>query len=162
MTKVTLLLTLTGMYDSIASSTPPVSYLTKLDIWIIVCLLHVFFVLVEYPIGNEKADLKWPFGHRFNIQNGWFSRPNGYFNPVILLPIVLALKHFAESEKITQKQENLKISNKIFPTEEIREHPKSYFDALKYAHNMEARSKIIYPISFVIFNIAYWLFIIEE
>ena len=49
--KITTLLTLSTLFGSLSIIVPPVSYLTKLDIYLITCMVHVFFALVEYPIA---------------------------------------------------------------------------------------------------------------
>ena len=126
MTKVTILLTLMGIFNNIASITPPISYLTKLDIWNIVCLLHVFFVLVEYPI-------------------------------------VLALKNRHEFQKDTEDEKQELKPTAAFSPANTKEKIVSFkASTLKLANDIEKCTKIIYPLSFALFNIAYWFFIIQN
>ena len=48
--QITTLLTLSTLYGALSTIVPAVSYLTKLDIYVIICILHVFFILIEFPI----------------------------------------------------------------------------------------------------------------
>ena len=47
---MTVLLTLTSMFDSLTDSTPRISYTTKLDNWMVICIIFVVFVLAELVI----------------------------------------------------------------------------------------------------------------
>ena len=44
---MTTLLTLTGMFGSLSSSTPQISYMTKLDTWMVANMIFVFTTLLE-------------------------------------------------------------------------------------------------------------------
>ena len=48
---MTVLLTLTSMFGSLSDFTPRISYTTKLDNWILTCIVFVVFVLVELIIA---------------------------------------------------------------------------------------------------------------
>lgn len=45
---MTALLTISTMFGTITSQTPPVSYTTKLDIWMVGCITFLFGALVEF------------------------------------------------------------------------------------------------------------------
>ncbi|XP_059472160.1 glycine receptor subunit alphaZ1-like [Neocloeon triangulifer] len=47
---MTTLLTLTAMFAAVRQSTPSVSYVKGLDIWMVVCIFFVFLTLVEYTL----------------------------------------------------------------------------------------------------------------
>ena len=47
---MTTLLTLASMFGSLTSITPPISYYTKLDIWMISCMVFVFLTLAEFTL----------------------------------------------------------------------------------------------------------------
>ena len=47
---MTTLLTLASMFGSLTSITPPISYTTRLDIWMISCIVFVFATLAEFTI----------------------------------------------------------------------------------------------------------------
>lgn len=47
---MTALLTISSMFGSINAQTPPVSYTTKLDIWMVACITFLFGALVEFTI----------------------------------------------------------------------------------------------------------------
>lgn len=48
---MTVLLTLTSMFGSLSDFTPRISYTTKLDNWILTCIVFVVIVLVELIIA---------------------------------------------------------------------------------------------------------------
>ena len=55
---MTVLLTLTSMFGSLSDFTPRISYTTKLDNWILTCIVFVVIVLVELIIAlylNSKT-----------------------------------------------------------------------------------------------------------
>ena len=45
---MTTLLTLVSMYNGVRKSTPDVSYVTYLDMWMVVCLLCVLSFIIEF------------------------------------------------------------------------------------------------------------------
>jgi len=47
---MTTLLTLASMFGSLSTITPPISYTTKLDIWMVGCIVFVFATLAEFTI----------------------------------------------------------------------------------------------------------------
>ena len=47
---MTTLLTLSTMFNSLTQVTPPISYTTKLDIWMLYCILFVFCTLFEFTV----------------------------------------------------------------------------------------------------------------
>ena len=47
---MTTLLTLASMFGSLTNVTPPISYHTKLDIWMVSCIVFVFCTLAEFTL----------------------------------------------------------------------------------------------------------------
>lgn len=47
---MTTLLTLAAMFGAVRQSTPKVSYVSALDIWMCTCIIFVFFALLEYVV----------------------------------------------------------------------------------------------------------------
>ena len=47
---MTTLLTLASMFAGLVTVTPPISYTTKLDIWMITCVVFVFGTLAEFTV----------------------------------------------------------------------------------------------------------------
>merc|ERR1719411_884844 len=47
---MTTLLTLAAMFGAVRQSTPRVSYVSALDIWMCTCIIFVFFALLEYVV----------------------------------------------------------------------------------------------------------------
>lgn len=60
---MTTLLTLASMFGSLSSVTPRISYVTKLDVWMVVCIVFVFGSLLEFTIivfiKNYFADVSY-------------------------------------------------------------------------------------------------------
>ena len=59
---MTTLLTLTAMFGSVRSSVPRVSYISLLDIWMFMCIVFVFIVIIHFVVvisllryGHKKA-----------------------------------------------------------------------------------------------------------
>ncbi len=44
------LLTLMAMFSGVRQSTPKVSYVSMLDIWMVMCIFFIFLVLIEFAI----------------------------------------------------------------------------------------------------------------
>ena len=47
---MTTMLTLSSMFSSLTTITPPISYTTKLDIWMVSCIAFVFGTLFEFTV----------------------------------------------------------------------------------------------------------------
>ena len=47
---MTTLLTLSAMFGSLTSITPPISYTTKMDVWMVGCIIFVFSTLFEFTV----------------------------------------------------------------------------------------------------------------
>ena len=47
---MTTLLTLASMFGSLTNITPPISYHTRLDVWMISCIVFVFMTLAEFTL----------------------------------------------------------------------------------------------------------------
>ena len=47
---MTTLLTLSSMFNALTTITPPISYVTKLDIWMVLCIAFVFSTLLEFTV----------------------------------------------------------------------------------------------------------------
>ena len=65
---MTTLLTLASMFGSLTSVTPPISYHTKLDIWMVACIVFVFGTLAEFTL---VIMLKYYLPH---LPLGWFHK----------------------------------------------------------------------------------------
>ena len=47
---MTTLLTLTAMFGSVRSNVPRVSYISLLDIWMFMCIVFVFIVIIHFVV----------------------------------------------------------------------------------------------------------------
>ena len=66
---MTSLLTLTAMFGSLSIFTPQISYTTKLDNWMVICIIFVFSPLIELicalSLKNlNQADTNWNHDNR--------------------------------------------------------------------------------------------------
>ena len=71
---MTTLLTLSTMFNSLTTVTPPISYTTKLDKWMVFCIIFVFATLLEFTV---VIFLKYYLRHLpvFQVDNV-FSNPD--------------------------------------------------------------------------------------
>ena len=47
---MTTLLTLASMFGSLTNVTPPISYTTRLDVWMVACIVFVFGTMAEFTV----------------------------------------------------------------------------------------------------------------
>lgn len=55
---MTAFLTLAAMFGSVSTFTPRISYTTKLDNWMVTCIIFVFFALMELVFVVLMKDVK--------------------------------------------------------------------------------------------------------
>ena len=80
---MTTLLTLTAMFAAVRSNVPRVSYVSLLDIWMFMCIVFVFMVIIHFIVvislvrnGKERA------GHVVDNAGG------------VLIPVLFILFNF--------------------------------------------------------------------
>lgn len=144
---VTTLLTLTNMFNSVRSITPQVSYMKAIDLWVFVCLIFVFASLAEYGyILHLTSRSSW----QKKIDN--IRKEEEKIQPVELL----SLKIFHMSDNIgvfePNTLERLKKEANTLPQ------PPSVSYKEERAYFLEHVVKFLYPLAFIIFNIAYWTY----
>ncbi|XP_071742936.1 glycine receptor subunit alpha-4-like [Lepeophtheirus salmonis] len=62
---LTTLLALTAMFGAVRSNVPKVSYVSYLDIWIVTCIVFVFFCTLEFSIVSYSITSGWTsFGYK--------------------------------------------------------------------------------------------------
>lgn len=71
---MTTLLTLAAMFGAVRQSTPKVSYVSALDIWMCTCIIFVFFALLEYVVVLCLLNKCQIGGLTHREANGWLSR----------------------------------------------------------------------------------------
>ncbi len=95
---MTTLLTLTAMFGAVRSNVPKLSYVTLLDVWMFVCIVFVFLVIIHFvmvislhrydPVGvsNPNNYLSGPFSgmERRDPQTSWKKSASSLF-PFCLL-----------------------------------------------------------------------------
>ena len=79
---MTTLLTLVSMYTGVRQSTPDVSYVSYLDIWMVICLLCVLAFMFELIIVTHLIAWELCFEETCEAFEKWFRR---------LFPIVFLL-----------------------------------------------------------------------
>ena len=69
---MTTLLTLSSMFNALTTITPPISYVTRLDIWMVCCICFVFLTLFEFTV---VIFLKYYLRHLPTLKLDVFSSP---------------------------------------------------------------------------------------
>ena len=71
---MTTLLTLVSMYNGVRKSTPDVSYVSYLDIWMMVCLLCVLAFMFEFILITHLIAWEMCFEETCEQFEKWFRR----------------------------------------------------------------------------------------
>lgn len=128
---MTALLTVSSMFGATTSVTPPVSYATKLDFWMVGCVCFVFAVLLEFIV---VITIKY----QILARNESHERAN---NPVQVYPM---------SPDMKQKHDAW-LDHGQKPTSNVNE------DARRITRKVDKICIGIYFGVMIVFNIIYWL-----
>lgn len=144
---ITTVLTMTTQSSSASETLPKVSYVKAIDIWMSVCLLFVFAALVEFAAAN--------YMHRVTTKDG--AKTKG--------------KHKSRSPSSRGKNgRNVDIKHVPFYVKENSDAMRPMVTSLVSERRKEGgppgkatevlkidmASRIIFPISFICFNVGYW------
>ncbi|GAB6022951.1 hypothetical protein CHUAL_007041 [Chamberlinius hualienensis] len=143
---VTTLLTISSETTGIRPNLPPVLYVKALDVWMGACTTFIFFALIEFTLVNYLSRWQRPKMARkkrkrrrkeddIGFQNGTDSlKPNGLKSPdSVNTSTVVSM---GKDQVIT------------------------YVDYGRLARKIDERSRIVFPIAYVAFNIVYWWYYI--
>jgi hypothetical protein len=88
---MTTMLTLTAMFGAVRQNVPKVSYISLLDVWMVICILFVFACIVEFTVvssllknGNKEASERTEIACRFAIPLAFFIF-NSIYWPLLFL-----------------------------------------------------------------------------
>uniref|UniRef100_A0A673WHX4 Glycine receptor, alpha 4b n=1 Tax=Salmo trutta TaxID=8032 RepID=A0A673WHX4_SALTR len=145
---ITTVLTMTTQSSGSRASLPKVSYVKAIDIWMAVCLLFVFAALLEYAAVNfVSRQHKEFFRLRKKIkeqqrQRTVSTRPCAYF---------LHSYGVAEDAPPEMDAPIFQALPPGFPLYDIR---RQFVDRAK---RIDTISRAVFPLSFLCFNVFYWL-----
>jgi len=154
---VTTLLTFTSMFNAVRSLTPQVSYMKAVDIWVLACLLFVFSCLAEYGVVlHLTSRAAWQ-----RKVDGLIRQEEGRerLREVSRLQLAFPLPDKQE------KQQKLVRGVAVLPPALLAqpvalEKAKKDVGGVKakerLAYRIEYLAKLVYPASFLAFNLLYW------
>ncbi|XP_021951306.1 glycine receptor subunit alphaZ1 [Folsomia candida] len=129
---MTTLLTLTAMFSSVRESTPIVSYVKAVDIWMVFCIFFVFLTLLEFSL------LVWIRSFREDAE-----------------------EKRLEHERLMQKRrgsgggkKNGNHDRDPSPSRSVRSEDLKYYES--FAEFTEKWAFLIFSVVFILFNIWYW------
>lgn len=140
MTALTSLLVLATLFTQVSSSLPKTSYFKMVDIWLLFCIIVIFFIIIFHTI----IDLHVDYGEMSNKDS---TSSKSAWNDLASLTAVQQVRVRPSSE-----------SGKAFPGEAAVASPihwwlpKTKFDLHFYIKT----SKVTMSVLFVLFNVAYW------
>ncbi|XP_038631985.1 glycine receptor subunit alpha-4-like isoform X2 [Scyliorhinus canicula] len=151
---ITTVLTMTTQSSGSRASLPKVSYVKAIDIWMAVCLLYVFAALLEYAAVNFVSRQHKEFirlrkkQKRQRIQEEEHQRDSRFYFHGYGLGHCVQVKDSAELEGPSP-------FNTPHPPPRDTESIRQRF--LDRAKQIDRISRAVFPLTFLMFNIFYWL-----
>ncbi|CAJ0588043.1 unnamed protein product [Cylicocyclus nassatus] len=143
---VTTLLTMTTQSSGINAKLPPVAYIKAIDVWIGACLTFIFCALLEFALVTYVANRTQPKKRENKTAKALLLKTNeGALVPRIVMDQEL------EKTKVLQSRNRRNPSRSFWLWLETRT---DWKDASK---RPDLVSRMLFPILFVSFNVAYWL-----
>lgn len=103
---VLTVLTMTTQSSGVNASLPHVSYTKAIDIWMVTCLMFVFFALIEFAVANvlmrKDTNKGYKLKNMFSIPSGDIDK-NSSAKEVFYSVLHIVLKHvkFAILQKVS-------------------------------------------------------------
>ncbi|XP_027194314.2 glycine receptor subunit alpha-2-like [Dermatophagoides pteronyssinus] len=161
---VTIMLTMVTMARSAREKLPEISYIHSLDIWILSCIIFVFASIVEYVSVNYIYHMKKRFlakkrKHFTNLNdNDNGSDDNTYDDhksSTTLSSANVSIVNFKHHKANNNNNNNNNIKNTLKKRKIWRRI--SIDNGEEYAYEIDRRSRKLFPICFIIFNLIYWI-----
>uniref|UniRef100_A0A8B9HB31 Glycine receptor, alpha 4b n=1 Tax=Astyanax mexicanus TaxID=7994 RepID=A0A8B9HB31_ASTMX len=144
---ITTVLTMTTQSSGSRASLPKVSYVKAIDIWMAVCLLFVFAALLEYAAVNfVSRQHKEFFRLRRRLREEQRQRNADVFFPGY------GLETFLSGDGPISETAAMFAS--LPPGHALFEIRRRFIDRAK---RIDTISRAVFPLSFLIFNVFYWL-----
>ncbi|XP_072125846.1 glycine receptor subunit alpha-4-like [Mobula birostris] len=150
---ITTVLTMTTQSSGSRASLPKVSYVKAIDIWMAVCLLYVFAALLEYAAVNfvsrqHKDFIRLRKKEQSQVAVAEVQEGNRFFFRGYGLGHCVPVRDGTELEATSLFQSAQRPPR---DTESIRQR---FVDRAK---RIDKISRAVFPVTFLIFNIFYWL-----
>uniref|UniRef100_A0A3Q3ERV5 Glycine receptor, alpha 4b n=1 Tax=Labrus bergylta TaxID=56723 RepID=A0A3Q3ERV5_9LABR len=141
---ITTVLTMTTQSSGSRASLPKVSYVKAIDIWMAVCLLFVFAALLEYAAVNFVSRQHKEF---FRLRR---KLKDKLFNECSLFDDYIQSAAFSPRQQASgdSKAKGNNMSGSFY---DIR---RRFVDRAK---RIDTISRAVFPMSFLMFNVLYWL-----
>ncbi|XP_035686457.1 glycine receptor subunit alphaZ1-like isoform X1 [Branchiostoma floridae] len=174
---ITTVLTMTAQSSGTTSSLPKVSYVKAIDIWMAVCLLFVFSALLEFAAVNFLSRMDKEIQRKKQRKNrrpvkDEDGRKEHRFSPFAAFTMHRGGPHENHAADVDlQQRRNSKVGLKQDgspavailqpnPAQAERDKAKEEINKTRfhnYAKKVDYISRTAFPITFLVFNMVYWL-----
>lgn len=187
---ITTVLTMTTISTGVRSSLPRISYVKAIDIYLVMCFVFVFAALLEYAAVNytywgarakkKKKEKKQKDSNQAEAKAG--TEDIIELSDIRLSPIPGIRQRFVSNTNndeqqsfppsfrmnrkynmgATQKQRRLQKNRLMANFKRGTSVVKSVIPRIKDVNIIDKYSRVIFPVSFLLFNLAYWCFYVIE
>ncbi|TRY73657.1 hypothetical protein TCAL_00937 [Tigriopus californicus] len=187
---ITTVLTMTTISTGVRSSLPRISYVKAIDIYLVMCFVFVFAALLEYAAVNytywgarakkKKKEKKQKDSNQAEAKAG--TEDIIELSDIRLSPIPGIRQRFVSNSNneeqqsfppsfrmnrkynmgATQKQRRLQKNRIMANFKRGTSVVKSVIPRIKDVNIIDKYSRVIFPVSFLLFNLAYWCFYVIE
>ncbi|RWS28974.1 glycine receptor subunit alpha-2-like protein [Leptotrombidium deliense] len=181
---VTSLLILVMQFASVRSELPPVSYVNGADVWMSMCMLHVFVSLLEFTfikyisMRNEievlalrqTFEMEFPRSRKSSDCDSIIDNIE-HFNECTMkrrhrfrtIPLkITEINEREHTERRNFSKTLLEIKNEKERNEKIEQIQDMNANNSRMVSKIDYYSRIMYPICFILFNIIYWSLLLNR